>query len=124
MRISPVLKMLGISVPEEALKQIEIIIPQIPARLSQAVEVVNSTIRQADERMSALEKCMISLEADNLALLEKFSGLAALLIEIKEQLDGRRIDGNIQRITAESTGADRNGASIAGTGSDSNRRKR
>ena len=69
MKISPILKMLGVNVPEEALKQIEIIIPQIPARLAEAVQAINGVIRQTDERLHALETRLTDIESQNRAIL-------------------------------------------------------
>jgi hypothetical protein len=69
MPLGSILKMLGLKVPEETAKQIEAIIPQIPARVTQAVEIINETIRKADERLSALEEQQKVLREEMLRLL-------------------------------------------------------
>ena len=62
MKLSPILKMLGVNVPEEALKQIEVIIPQIPARLAEAVQTINGVIQRTDERLTAIEDRLTTME--------------------------------------------------------------
>lgn len=132
MNLKVILKMLGVKVPDGIVSQLEGIIPQIPVRLAEAVQVINTTIQKADERMAAIEKRMIALEADNLALLEKFSSLAALLIETREeQRNGERASGGLQREQHGHVGGIGSGGSIdsptGGSGiavANSNRRRR
>jgi hypothetical protein len=69
MKLSPILKMLGVNVPEEALKQIEVIIPQIPARLAEAVQTINGVIQRTDERLAAIEDRLTTMESQNRAFI-------------------------------------------------------
>lgn len=55
MNLGTVVKMLGIKVPPETVAQIEAIIPQLPARANQVIQVVNSSLQNFDERLRALE---------------------------------------------------------------------
>jgi hypothetical protein len=92
MNVSLILKALGIKIPDDALRKIETLIPQIPGRVSQAIEVVNSTIKQADERMSALE-------ASNARIIEQNKVIQAALSSL---LEAKESNGKRARSVANS----------------------
>lgn len=54
--LAMMLKGLGINISPEHIKAAEEIIPQLPARLNQAVVIINGAINNFDQRLQALEK--------------------------------------------------------------------
>lgn len=110
-----ILKTLGVKVPDEAVRQLEIIIPQVPARLREAIEVVNATITKVDERMKALEGKIELRSIQHQAIME-------LLIEIREEQRNGRNERDVQRQPANGDGLTGNNVDSGGTGTARNRR--
>lgn len=95
MSLALIMKALGVKIPPETLAQVERIIPQIPARANQAIQLINAAVQQADQRARALEARMQILE-------DKIDALVNLLVRDAV----RRSAGNSGRI-ADAGGSDR-----------------
>jgi hypothetical protein len=109
MNLKVILKMLGVKVSDGVVAQIEAIIPQVPGVLRNAVETINATIKKADERFVSIE--------------DNQQKIMALLLEIKEQLNGRRIERDVQRdVPGGNYSGGTTTAGSAGAGSDRKRR--
>lgn len=50
------LKALGVNVSEEHIKAIEVIIPQIPAKLNEGAAFINQSVENFDQRITRMEK--------------------------------------------------------------------
>jgi len=55
MNLGLLLKMLGVKVTPEQIAAIEAIIPQIPGKIQQTINVVNAALQNFDERLRVLE---------------------------------------------------------------------
>jgi hypothetical protein len=53
--LQSILKMAGIEVPPNVVAQLEVIIPQIPSRLNEFIQVVNFNLEQFHEKLRTLE---------------------------------------------------------------------
>ena len=63
------LKALGVNITPENITSIEVLVPQIPAKLQQAITTVNNALTNFDSRLKALE----SGQSEIIALLNKAS---------------------------------------------------
>ena len=55
MNLGLLLKMLGVKVTPEQIAAIEAIIPQIPGKIQQTINVINAALQNFDERLQILE---------------------------------------------------------------------
>jgi FtsZ-binding cell division protein ZapB len=86
--IGMILKSMGIEVTDEHRAQIEALIPQIPARAVQVLQVVNAAVAKVNENTAAIQ----ALHAEVTNLRDDNARLCALVQEIlqnKEQENGR-----------------------------------
>jgi len=49
------IKAFGLKIPDDQIEMIEKLVPQIPARLTQAITVINSTVMMLDARLASIE---------------------------------------------------------------------
>ena len=56
-----VLKAMGITVTDDTVRQIETLLPQLPGRLNQAVEVINHAVRETHARLDSQQQQLISI---------------------------------------------------------------
>lgn len=56
MNLGLLLKMLGVKVTPEQIAAIEAIIPQIPGKIQQTINVINAALQNFDARLRALEQ--------------------------------------------------------------------
>lgn len=109
--IGPVLKMLGISVTEEQIKQVEDLIPKIPSLVNNFISVTNEVVRQADARLQALEQSNIELSRKFDALVTRMEKDALLSRAESEQTNGNRrpaqlINGHSDDANSPAVGSD------------------
>lgn len=76
MNLGALLKMLGIKVPPEVVKQIEAMIPQLPGKVQETIVLINAAVQNFDGRLRQIE------------LVQK--GHSSLLVSILEELHGQR----------------------------------
>jgi len=62
--LRPILKMLGVEVSAEHCKALQEIIPEIPAKLQQAVAVINGGLKNFDDRLRAIEARQETISRD------------------------------------------------------------
>jgi hypothetical protein len=56
MNLKSILKMLGIKIADETARQIEVLIPQIPTKVNQLIEMNSAAVKNFDERLKVLER--------------------------------------------------------------------
>lgn len=61
MNLGAILKMLGIKIPPETLKQIEEMIPQVPRIVQQTIATVNFSLKSYDERLKVIEETQLKI---------------------------------------------------------------
>ncbi len=53
--LGPILKALGVKITDDDLRKIETLIPQIPTKAAEIVNVISAALQAADRRIAALE---------------------------------------------------------------------
>ena len=61
MNLGIILKMLGVKFAPEHVARIEEMIPQVPAKVNQAIAVMNGALRNFDDRLKAIENKQIEI---------------------------------------------------------------
>lgn len=118
-----VLSSLGIKVTDETRAQIEVLIPQIPARVVQAVEAINASVAKVHELAARIEDQRLKLESLELRL-EAMQILAVERHEeLKEILHGRNQHVPITA-APDGPGSDAPGSDSRYINGNPNRRKR
>jgi hypothetical protein len=67
MNLGSILRILGVKMTREQVKQLEEILPQIPAKAGEVVKAVNDSLRNFDERLRGIE----ARQEEILALFKK-----------------------------------------------------
>lgn len=80
MNLSTILKLLGIKITPEQIAQLEIVIPQIPARAVEIIKFINQTAASMDARLSAVE-------TRQGMILQKLDFLQAGMRDMQDTLD-------------------------------------
>jgi hypothetical protein len=101
MNFGALLKMLGIKVPPETVAQIEVILPQLPAKIQGVIGLVNLAVQNFDARLRSMEQSQ--------------AAQLAILVKILEEFENGRNDSDSEFRPA---GTGLNGRSIAGPGAD------
>lgn len=86
-----ILKGLGVNVSDEHVKQIEILLPQLPSRMQQTVEVINAAV---DQTHSKLDRIQRELEQRDALLCEMSAGIRRLSELVREQTNHARGNGS------------------------------
>lgn len=55
MNLGGLFRMLGVSVPPETVAQIEVILPQLPAKIQGVIGLVNAAVQNFDQRLERIE---------------------------------------------------------------------
>jgi septation ring formation regulator EzrA len=129
-----ILRSLGVNFSDEHIRQIEIMIPQIPSMLQKCVEAVNITLAELENRQSALEtkinylvsrldQALQSIEKCNDETLINIQVLRSQFQVIERELDHARTERNLQQSKPNGTvtGIDGTGGSVASAGTCHNR---
>jgi hypothetical protein len=61
MNLGAILKMLGIKIPPETVKQIEDLIPKIPGIVQQGIITINAALRRYDDRLARIERTQLQI---------------------------------------------------------------
>jgi hypothetical protein len=80
MNLTAILRVLGVKITPEQIAQLEVIIPQIPARSKAIIEAVNQMIERNDAKMDAIVQQQQAIRA-------KFDFMSQALLDIQNCLD-------------------------------------
>jgi len=80
------LKALGVNVTEETVRQIETMLPQVPAVAQNIIVSVREFMTQCDARLTVLEQA----ERDRLRMMQGIDDKLSILLESRSENDGRR----------------------------------
>lgn len=69
------LKSLGISISDENIKMVETLVPQLPAKIQEAVTVINASLKNFDARLAVLESQTALINSKLDAIME-FCGIS------------------------------------------------
>lgn len=59
MNLKSILKMLGIKIPDETMRQIEVLIPQLPQKVNELIAMNSAAVKNFDERLARIEDQLV-----------------------------------------------------------------
>jgi hypothetical protein len=97
-----VLRSLGVNISEEHIRGMEVLIPQIPAKVQQVIVAVNATIERIDNRELAVEERLTMLLNVLKETVHTMSGYYECTIKNQQTLLDQlsRIENHLQKVEA------------------------